>query len=80
MDHYMPTLKAARLKNIEGIEKWKNDIIEDLRKKNIISPDVVGLPPQAAAIIDATPLPSLEERGKEEEHNVHVYVHVFDLL
>ena len=66
MTHYMPALKAARLKNIEGVEKWKNDIIEDLRKKNVILPDLVGLPPEAAAIIDAAPLPSLEERGKNE--------------
>ncbi|XP_019864267.1 PREDICTED: E3 ubiquitin-protein ligase MARCH6-like isoform X1 [Amphimedon queenslandica] len=67
MNHYMPALKAARLKNIEGIEKWKNDIVEDLKKKYIISSDVVGLPPEAAAIVDATPLPSLEERGLTPE-------------
>lgn len=63
MTHCMPTLRAARLKNIEGVEKWTENILNDLRRKKIIPQGIGGLPPPADKVVDETPLPSLRARG-----------------
>ena len=64
MTHYMPALRAARLKNIEGVERWSEGIAKDLKRKKVIPEDIAGLPPPAAARVEEMPLPSLINRGK----------------
>ena len=64
MTHCMPILRSARLQNINGVEKWRNDIFVDLRNRKIIPPNVGGLPTPAADEINRRSLPSLMELGK----------------
>ena len=64
MTHYMLALRAARLKNIEGVERWSEGIAKDLKRKKVIPEDIAGLPPPAAARVEEMPLPSLINRGK----------------
>ena len=62
--HYMPILRKARFKNMDGVERWRKEIFDRLRATGKIPPNLQGLPTPAAIEINNTPLPSLRDRGE----------------
>jgi hypothetical protein len=63
----MFVLRGAKLKNINSVEKWRENILVDLRRRRIIHPNVGGLPSPAADRIAAESLPPLNELGLNRE-------------